>query len=64
MLRTKHLKACAPTAAILNSYSDLPPELVPVNITDDTVTAIAGRLKVGAGPVREGQTWSACSTGY
>ena len=45
-----HPEARSPTAAILDSYLDRPPELVPVNITDNTVTAVAGRLSGGAGP--------------
>ena len=50
MLRTKHPKARAPTAASLDSYSDRTTELVLVDITDDMVTAVAGRLSGGAGP--------------
>ena len=50
VLCTKHLKACTPTAASLDSYPDRPPDLVPVNITDDTVKVVAGRLSVWAGP--------------
>ena len=51
VLRTKHPEACTPTASSLDSYLERPPELVPVNITDDTVTAVAGRLlgRVGIG---------------
>ena len=48
VLRAKHLEARAPTAASLDSYPDQPPELVPVDIIDDTVTAVAGRLSGGA----------------
>ena len=43
-------KACTPTEASLDSYPDRPPELVPVDITDDVVTAVAGRLSGGSGP--------------
>ena len=50
VLHTKHPEARTPTTASLDSYLDRPPELVPVNITDDTVTAVAGRLLGGAGP--------------
>ena len=50
VLRTKHLEAQTPTAASLDSYPGLPPELTPVDITKDTVTAVAGRLSGGAGP--------------
>ena len=42
VLRTNHPEACTPTAASLDSYPDHPPELVPVDITDKTVTAVAG----------------------
>ena len=38
----KHPEAETPTAASLDSYPDRPPELSPVNITDDTDTAVAG----------------------
>ena len=64
ILNIKHPEASTPTAASLESYLDRPPELVPVNITDDTVTAVAGQVSVGTGPGLEGQTQSACSTGY
>ena len=50
VLHTKHPEAWAPTAASLGSYPDRPPELVNVNITDDTVTAVARRLLGGARP--------------
>ena len=50
VLRAKHLEARTPTAACLTSYTGCPPELTPVDITDDTVTAFAGRLSGGAGP--------------
>ena len=49
-LCTKQLEARTPTAAILDSYPGRPPELTPVDITEDTVTAVAGRLSGGAGP--------------
>ena len=51
VLHTKHSKACTPTADSLDSYPDIPPELVPVEINDETVTEVAGRLSGGAGPV-------------
>ena len=35
---------------ILNSYPDRPPELTRVDITNDMVTAVAGRLSGRAGP--------------
>ena len=51
MLRSKHPEAWTLTAASLDSYPDRPPELTPVDITDDMVTAVAERLSGGAGPV-------------
>ena len=42
VLRTKHPEACTPTASSLDSYSDRPPDLVPVDITDNTVTEVVG----------------------
>ena len=50
VLRTKHPEARTPTAASLDCYTGRPPELTPVDITDDTVTAVARRLSGGAGP--------------
>ena len=50
VLRAKHPESRTQTAASLYSYPDRPPELVPVEITDDTVTAVAERLLCGAGP--------------
>ena len=50
VLRTKHLEACPPTADRLDLYSDRPKELVPVDITNNTVMSVAGRLSGGAGP--------------
>ena len=50
VLRAKHPEAQTPTAACLTSYTGCPPELTPVDITDDTVTAVAGRLLGGARP--------------
>ena len=50
VLRTKHPEARTPTAASLDSYPGCLPELTPVDITEDTVTAVAGRLSGGAGP--------------
>ena len=52
VLHAKHPEAWTPTAAILDSYPDCPLELTTVDITDDTVTAVAGRLSGGAGPCR------------
>ena len=50
VLRTKHPKARPPIAAILDLYPDRPPELVPVDITNYKVMAVAGKLSGGAGP--------------
>ena len=50
VLRSKYPEARTPTAACLESYTGFSPELTPVDITDDTVTAVAGRLSGGAGP--------------
>ena len=50
VLRTKHLEARPPTAASLDSYPDRPPEIVSVDITNDMVTAVVGRLLGGEGP--------------
>ena len=50
VLRAKHPEALTPTAESLESYPDRPLELTPVNITNDTVTTIVGRLLGGAGP--------------
>ena len=50
VLRTKHPEAWTPTAASLDSYPGRPPELTPVDITEDTVTAVAGRLSGGDRP--------------
>ena len=51
VLSAKHPEARTPTAAILTTYTRCPPELTPVDITDDTVTAVVGWLSGGAGPV-------------
>ena len=50
VLRAKHPEARPPTAASLTPYTGCPPELTPVDITNDTVTAVVGRLLGGAGP--------------
>ena len=39
-----------PAAASLDSYPGRPPDLTPVDITKNTVTAVAGRLSGGDGP--------------
>ena len=50
VLRTNHQEACAPTVTSLDSYPECPPELVPLNIIDNMVTAVAGQLLGLAGP--------------
>ena len=47
VLRAKQPEARTPTAACLESYTGRPPKLTPVDITDDTVAAVAGRLLGG-----------------
>ena len=49
VLCTKHPHARPPTVASLYTYLDLPPELVTVDNTDNTVTEVVGRLSGGAG---------------
>ena len=44
VLHTKHPDTCPPSAACLNTYTEKPPEMVAVNITDNVVLAVAGRL--------------------
>ena len=50
VLRTKHPEARTRTAACLDSYTGCQPELTTVDITDDTVTVVAGSLLGSAGP--------------
>ena len=50
VLRTKNPEACPPTAASMDSYPDRPTELIPVDIINNMVTEVAGRLSGGAGP--------------
>ena len=50
VLRTKHPKAWTHMAENLDHYKGRPLELTPVDITEETVTAVAGRLSGGAGP--------------
>ena len=50
VLRTKHPDARPPLAACLDTYTDNPPEMVPVDITDDVLSAVAGSLLGGPGP--------------
>ena len=50
VLCTKNLDARLPSVKILDAYPENPPEMVAVYITEDVVTAVAGRLSGGAGP--------------
>ena len=50
VLCNKYPEARPPPATSMDSYPDRPPEIVPVNITDDTATAVAGQLLGGASP--------------
>ena len=50
VLRTKRPDAHTPSTASLDMYPDSPLELVPVDITEYTVTEVAGRQSRGAGP--------------
>ena len=50
LLRAKHPEARATTVSILDSYPYRPPELVPVDITNNTMTVVVGRISGGAGP--------------
>ena len=49
VLRAKNPEAQALTVASLDPYLYQRPELVPVDITDDTVTEVVGRLSGRAG---------------
>ena len=50
VLCTKHPEAWTPTSESLDSYPGRPPELTSVDITEDTVKVVAGRLSGGGGP--------------
>ena len=49
VLHAKHPEARTPTAASLESYPEQPPGLTLVDIIDDTVTAVTGRILGGDG---------------
>ena len=49
VLISKHPEARTPTTASLDLYPDRLPKLTPVDITDETVTAVAGQILGGAG---------------
>ena len=50
VLHTKHLEALPPTVASLDLYPDCPLEIVLVDITNNTLTSVVGRLSGGDGP--------------
>ena len=50
VLCTKHPDARPPSAACMDAYPNNLLEMVPVDIADDVVAAVAGRLSGGAGP--------------
>ena len=50
ILRTKHRDVRPMTAASLDTYQDCPPEIISVDITNDKVAEVEGRLYGGAGP--------------
>ena len=50
VLHAKHPDARPPSAACLDAYPGKLPEMVPVDITDNVVSAVAGHLLGGAGP--------------
>ena len=50
VLRTKHLDARPLTVPSLNTYPDRPPDIVPLDITNNTVREVAGRLSGGSEP--------------
>ena len=50
VLCTKNTDARPPSAACLDAYPNNPPEMFPINITDDVVVAVEGRLSRGVGP--------------
>ena len=54
VLCTKNLDERPLTASILDRYTDLPPEIVPMDITDDTVTEVDGKLSGWARPGGDG----------
>ena len=49
VLREKHPVLIVPDNGVLKDY-DVIPELVPINITEDTVKKVSGRLTSVAGP--------------
>ena len=50
VLHAKQPDARPPSAACLDAYLGPPPDMVPVDITDDVVSSVAGRLSGEAGP--------------
>ena len=53
VLQSKHPEVRAPWDIILDAYLSRLTELIPVNLTKDTVIEVAWRLLVGAEPGRE-----------
>ena len=49
ILHTRHPDTRRPSSASIESYTDRPPELVPMDITENTATEIAGSLSRGSG---------------
>ena len=49
VLRNKYPNAHPLTVSSLDTYPDRPLKLVPVDITNDTVTEVVGRLSRGEG---------------
>ena len=49
VLRIRHPDALSLSASSLYTYLDQPLELVPLEITEDTVTELAGRISRGTG---------------
>ena len=50
VLRAKHPEAQTPMMACLDSYTGRPPEITLVDITENMVIAVAGRISGGDGP--------------
>ena len=50
VLHTKHPNSCPLSAASLETYTFIPPEIVPVDIIYNKVAEVVGSLYGGAGP--------------
>ena len=55
VLRTKHLDAQPLTATSLNTYPDHPPEIVPVDINNNTVMEVVRQLSGVSEPGKQTQ---------